>query len=227
MSDQDPEQPFQPLPMEEARLRLLFARLDKLREKARKEAEFLQQCKDSPSSYEPVNTGEPYQPIPNPGWNETRILAEWPDWVEEKPWRILQMRDLDRREARSQAQAAAEGRLADPCGFRAPFGDLSCYQPIENPGHAEASALRDHPDWAQKYPWRLIWRREYDQRCQREAEAAKEAERLLLRQLLTEESEKIFREVVDLELQRREAECLPPRNRRSQPLRGPSPGFGT
>lgn len=109
-----------------------------------------------------------YIPIPNPGWREARDLAEWPEWVEECPWRLMGSRDEDQRASGRMAQLDAEGRLANPLRFPLPFGDFECYAPIENPGPYESSALKNHPDWAQKFPWRIIWRRMADQGLPRE-----------------------------------------------------------
>jgi hypothetical protein len=38
------------------------------------------------------------------------------------------------------------------------------YTPIENPGPLEARDLRDHPEWAQTHPWRLMGARDADKR---------------------------------------------------------------
>ena len=134
MADLDPDQPLIPRHREEAKILLLKARIDALRAKARQEAETKKKQPTARSTMEdepPYLTG-PYSPIPNPGWNETRMLTEWPDWVEEAPWRLMGARNQDYRCAKFYASMAAEGQLADPTKMREPFGDLNCCQGTPN-----------------------------------------------------------------------------------------------
>lgn len=79
------------------------------------------------------------------------------------------------------------------------------YTPIPDPGPTEARFLKAHPEWPETHPWRILGARDSDNRQRAMCEAIDASEQAALRDLLTEESDRVFREVVDLEIARRHA----------------------
>ncbi|NTW85529.1 MAG: hypothetical protein HGB30_05125 [Holophagaceae bacterium] len=106
---------------------------------------------------------EAYELLPNPGWNEVRMLADNPEWAQTHPWRLLGARDEDRRTEKRHAKMSAAGILASPFQFGPLHGNFSCYSPIPNPGPQEAALLASRPDWVTLHPWRIMKMREQDQ----------------------------------------------------------------
>jgi hypothetical protein len=123
---------------------------------------FMDEKRVSPPSHGQV---EVYELLPNPGWNEVRVLADNPEWAQTHPWRLLGARDEDRRTEKRHAKMYAAGLLASPFQFGPLHGDFSCYSPIPNPGPQEAALLSSRPSWVTLHPWRIMKMREQDQRA--------------------------------------------------------------
>lgn len=77
------------------------------------------------------------------------------------------------------------------------------YEPIPNPGPCEAQILRAHPEWTESYPFRILGARESDCRQRQLREIFNERLHRELQKLMVEESDQIFREAVDIEIERR------------------------
>lgn len=138
----------------------------------------------------PDPTGEPKDPRNPLGLDEESLqkLHE----------RLDRLREQARRIAGSNTGDSGESRNVRTV----PDWIYGPYVAIPDPGPDEARMLQAHPDWAVSHPWRLLSARDGDIRQRQVNEAVAARDHWEFVKTMEGVEEEVFREVVDLEVDR-------------------------
>ena len=64
-----------------------------------------------------------YKPIASPGGGEAGMLNEHPEWAESHPWRLLNVRDEDQRQAKRSLPPPTPEETPEGTSGVVPIGD--------------------------------------------------------------------------------------------------------